>query len=123
MDIKELLNLISEIDADEILGHVGDKNKLEKASFVIMMAQEGMLREFSEKEVHDVIVDTHGDFFNATWGFVLESIRENRWEEACKVLPMFNHNLIADLIWDERICAIKNAKDAFESLAEAYIHG
>ena len=122
-NIKKLLDIFSEIDADEILHHNGDKKKLGDAWEVILLKQEGLLRPFTQDDAFDAAFDSQGDFLGDNWLLCVENMRENRLKEAKECFPDFDVEIMTDLIWDYQLCSLDDAQWQFAGIVEAQTRG
>ena len=123
MDVVKLLDIFGEIDADEILDHLGDKKKLEKAAEIIRLVQEGFVRGFDQEDAVNASFDWHGKFIGHDWSWVVEEMRENRLKVALEVFPEADEQTIVDLLWDESICSLSDARFQHDAHIEAQING
>lgn len=123
MDIQELLDVFKEIDADEIVDHTGDKDKLKKASAILYLAQEGIISSFNGDDLDAVSYDSMGHYIGDDFDWVLEEMRERRLKMGIECFPEIDADLMADLIWDKNFCCIDYAKFEFNSMYEVEKYG
>lgn len=122
MNTLELVEIFSEIDADAILEGLGDRTKLNKAAEIILLAQEGLICEFSDHEARDASLAHKGEPVLA-FHFVTEEMRLNRLKNAIKVFPMMDEQMMFEVIWDENFCPIENARACHADILETHAHG